>query len=384
MRAPALVRTPALVLGASLAAIALAACSTSTTTAVSVSGTKLTIYASEPPGATGGQAVTDVFDAEKLAFQQSSQKAGKYTLHFVPLHGAELTDNPRIAVQNSNAIAYLGEIQPGTSGDTVPITNELGLLEISPTDTAVYLTQATPAVSGSPGTFYPSSSQFHRTFARVVPTTAQEAKALVGEMHGLGLTKLFVKRDGSHYGVSFADEISGDAASAGLTVVSSPTDADAIFYGGAVSAAATTTLDALASQAPSAKLFGGSGLYDDTFVSGLSAAAQQNLYVSSPGFTSGSLSASGKQFGSAFAAAYGHQPVPEAIFGYEAMSALIAVLDREDALAGDRADVVSAFRTLNDRSSVLGTYSISGGDTSIAPFVIARVKSGALVPQALG
>jgi len=38
-------------------------------------GTKLTIYASEPPGATGGQAVTDVFDAEKLAFQQSSQKA---------------------------------------------------------------------------------------------------------------------------------------------------------------------------------------------------------------------------------------------------------------------------------------------------------------------
>jgi hypothetical protein len=76
--------------------------------------------------------------------------------------------------------------------------------------------------------------------------------------------------------------------------------------------------------------------------------------------------------------------VPEAIFGYEAMSALIAVLDREDALAGDRADVVSAFRTLNDRSSVLGTYSISGGDTSIAPFVIARVKSGALVPQALG
>jgi len=61
------------------------------------------------------------------------------------------------------------------------------------------------------------------------------------------LTKLFVKRDGSHYGVSFADEISGTPRRPADRRLLA-TDADAIFYGGAVSAAATTTLDALASR----------------------------------------------------------------------------------------------------------------------------------------
>ena len=64
------------------------------------------------------------------------------------------------------------------------------------------------------------------------------------------------------------------------------------------------------------------------------------------------------------------------------MSALVAVLGRQGKLAGNRADVVSAFRTLKDRTSVIGTYSIAGGDTSLAPFVIGRWQGGKLVPHA--
>ena len=52
-------------------------------------------------------------------------------------------------------------------------------------------------MSGSPSTFYPSRSTYHETFARVVPTTAQEAEAITAEMHSLGLTKLYVADDGS-------------------------------------------------------------------------------------------------------------------------------------------------------------------------------------------
>ncbi len=62
------------------------------------------------------------------------------------------------------------------------------------------------------------------------------------------------------------------------------------------------------------------------------------------------------------------------------MSALLAVLDQQGAKANDRADVVSAFRSLKDRSSAIGTYSISGGDPSIAPFIFAHVRGGQLVP----
>jgi ABC-type branched-subunit amino acid transport system substrate-binding protein len=386
MRAAALVRPRAAWLGAAFAALALvlAGCSTATNSAVTVSGGTLTIYAGQPPSGSGGQAATDALDAEQLALRQTGSKVGKFTVKLVPLHGAEISANARAAVQDSSAIAYLGELVPGTSQVSVQITNELGLLEVSPADTAVYLTQPTSAVSGAPSTFYPSSSTYHETFARVVPNTAQEAKALVAEMQRLHLSKLYVASDGRPYGASVALEVRQDAPSKGLSLVPSAAGADAVFYGGEPGTAATTALDQAAAASPSAKLFAASALYDDAFVAGLSSAAQQNLYVSSPGFTSGALTPAGKQFVSAFTSTYGHAPAVQAIFSYEAMSALLAVLKQSGANAGNRAVVVNGFRTLKNRQSVLGPYSIVGGDTSIAPFVIARPAGGKLVPRTQG
>ena len=324
-----------------------------------------------------------MLDAEQLAFSQASHTAGKFKLRLVSLDGAELSENARTAIQNQAAIAYLGEIQPGTSQVSVEINNELGLLEVSPTDTAVYLTQATPAVPGAPGNDYPSSSTYHRTFARVVPNTAQEAKAQVAEMQALHLSKLYLwPSDGLPYGAAIALEVRQDAPAHGLTLVSTPAAADAIFYGGVAGSTATQALDHAAAANPSATLFGPSGLYDDSFIAGLSAAAQKNLYVSSPGFLPRGLTAAGKQFASTFASTYGHQPAPQAIFGYEAMSAVVFVLQQHPALANDRADVVSEFLALKNRQSVLGTYSIDGGDTNIAPFIFARPEGGKLVPRA--
>jgi branched-chain amino acid transport system substrate-binding protein len=380
MRGLAVLRTRALPLGALLAALAVAGCSSQTNSVVSVTGTTLTIYGSQPTGGAGGQTAADVIDAEKLALKQNGSKVGKYTVTFVPLNGKELSDNPRTAIQNQSAIAYLGEIEPGTSQISVEITNELDLLQVSPTDTAVYLTQPTAAVPDAPGHYYPDSSSYHETFARVVPNTAQEAKAIVAEMQSLHLSKLYVGDDGQPYGASIALEVRQDAPAHGLTVVSSPSGADAVFYGSNSVSAATTAVDQAADQSPGAKLFVPSALYLSSFVSGLSAAAQHNLYVSSPGFSSSTLTPAGRQFESAFAAAWGHTPVPQAIFGYEAMASVLAVLKEAGGSADDRGTVVSDYRALKNRQSVLGTYSIVDGDTTIAPFVFARVQSGTLVP----
>jgi branched-chain amino acid transport system substrate-binding protein len=363
-------------------ALALAGCAAQSNSAVTVSGKTLTIYASRPPGGSGGQTAADVLDAEQLALQHAGTTVGKYTVKLVTLTGKEISDNARTAVQHSSAIAYLGEIEPGTSQDSVQITNELGLLEVSPTDTAAYLTEAVPEVSGSPTTFYPSRSTFHQTFARVVPTSAQEAKAIAAEMHSLGATKLYVADDGTPYGVTMAAEVRAVATKQGLSLVSGAASADAVFYGGNNAAAATKALDQAATASSAAKLFAPSALYADSFVAGLSAAAQKNLYVSAPGFTSSTLSPAGQQFVTAFRAAYHHAPVPQAIFGYEAMSAVLAVLRQAGTGAGSRATVVNDFLTLRNRQSALGTYSISSGDTSLAPFVFGHPRGGRLVPGA--
>jgi ABC-type branched-subunit amino acid transport system substrate-binding protein len=352
--------------------------------AVTVAGSTLAIYASLPPAS--DPVAADVLDAERLAFKQADGKAGKFSLQLHVVHGAEVSDDARQVISDNTAIAYLGEITPGTSGVSVQITNELGLLQVSPTDTSVFLTRATPAVKGSPLHFFPANGSFKETFGRVVPTTATEAKAIVARMKGQGVKTLDVADDSSDYGASVAQEIRSDATAAGLTVTGSASGADAVFYGGLPGTAATQALDAAASAAPSAKLYASSALYDDAFVAGLSSGAQGALTVSAPGFMPGKLDAVGKSFVTAFKGAYGHTPAPQAIFGYEAMRAIVATLVQAGAHAASRSTVVGDFRQLKRSAadSALGAYTINGGDTNIAPFVFAGVAGGKLVPRAQG
>jgi hypothetical protein len=61
---------------------------------------------------------------------------------------------------------------------------------------------------------------------------------------------------------------------------------------------------------------------------------------------------------------------------------VLAVLKQAGIGAGTRSTVVTDFRTLHDRQSVLGTYSLSSGDTNLAPFVFGRARGGTLVATA--
>ena len=307
---------------------------------------------------------------------------GSYTIHFKVLSGAKLSDNGRTAIEDQKAIAYLGELVPGTSQVSVEIVNQQGLLEVSPADTAIYLTQPIPPVSRTTQTFYPGHATYKETFARVVPNSGQEAKAIVQELGAEHATSLYVADDGQLYGAALALEVRTAAKAAGLSLASSAAGASAVFYAGNTvnRAAATRFLDQTASASPSAKLFVPSGLYDSSFVSGLSAGAQARLTVSSPGFLPKDLTGDGKAFASTFRTAYGHDPAPQAVFGYEAMRAVLATLAQAGTAANNRAVVVADFRNLKRTSgSAIGAYSISGGDPSIAPFVFARVRGGSLV-----
>ncbi|MDQ6816224.1 MAG: ABC transporter substrate-binding protein, partial [Actinomycetota bacterium] len=114
----------------------------------------------------------------------------------------------------------------------------------------------------------------------------------------------------------------------------------------------------------------------------LSPGAQTNLYLSAPGFLPNQLTPAGKRFVSSFQAAYQHAPAPEAIFGYEAMSAVLAALRQAGSAANNRATVLHDLLSRNETSSVLGAYRLQGsGDTTLSgPFSISRVRAGRLVP----
>jgi ABC-type branched-subunit amino acid transport system substrate-binding protein len=371
------------------AAAALAGCGTTSSSAVTVSGTTLTIYSSAPANTSDPALTQDIYRAEALAFQGHTT-IGKFSLKFVELTGKLPSDNARTAISNTKAIAYLGEVPPGVSADSMGITNAQDLLQVSATDTAIELTQSTSAVPGAPGSYYESHGTYGNTFARVVPSAAAEAKAQVAEMESRGVATLDVVNDGTPYGEAIALAVKDDLPSS-ITSSGSPSGASAVFCGCSSASFADQKFNAAAQANPQVKLFGPSALDNSTFAAGLTAGTS-NVYISSPGFLPTDLTSAGRTFVSNFTSAYGHRPDPQAIFGYEAMSALLGVIAEAGSGANNRATVVHDFFGIKNRPacvtlatncSVLGTYSIDGaGDTSLNAFVFSRLQGGTLVPFA--
>jgi branched-chain amino acid transport system substrate-binding protein len=365
--------------GCLLLAVAAAGCGAAGANSnVTATGKTLTIYAG-PPGS-GGQAAQDVIDAERLALSQAGGKAGSFSVRMVALNGRKVSDDARQVIKDTSSIAYLGEVLPGASADSLGITNSQNLLQVTPTDTALALTQTSSAVANSPTLYYESLKTYGRTFARVVPSDALTAKALVSEIGSRGVKRLYVAADDSDYGRALATAVSSNAASASITVQHTASGADGILYAGTSGAGAAQLFNGAGGNvrlfAPSAPAL------DPAFGSTLSAGVAKRVEVCTPGFLPSGLSASARQqFATPFQAAYGHTPSTQAIFGYEAMSAVLAVLREAGSAANNRGIVVRDFFKIKNRPSVLGTYSIDvAGDTSIGPFVFNRIKSGQLAP----
>jgi branched-chain amino acid transport system substrate-binding protein len=362
-------------LAAALLAGAVGGCGTTQTgssSTVTATGRTLSIWLSVPSGASAAE--QDVLAAERLAFAVHEREVTRFSLRLRGVAGAELSDNARAAIQDPSAIAYLGELAPGGSDGTVGITNALDLLQVSPTDTALELTQATPAVSGAPARYYEQLGSYGHTFARMAPNTAHEARAQVGEMQRLGVSSLYVTDDGSDYGRALAAAVRHAATGASLKLAGSVAAAAAMFYAGSPAAAAPALRHAAQARA-GLKLFGSSSLADPGLTSQL--AGVGTLYVSVP--APGADAQGG--FLHAFVSAYHHRPAPEAAFGYAAMSAVLSTLQEAGAAANDRGTVVRDFHRIRNRSSVIGTYSIdAAGDTSLADFGFERLSHGAFVP----
>jgi branched-chain amino acid transport system substrate-binding protein len=379
MRSAVLARGRAACACALLAAV-VAGCSSSgsANSSVTVSGNVLTVYVSAAP-TDQPQVAQDVLDAEQLAFQQGPHTVGGRTIRMLKVRDATISAQARTVIQDASSIAYLGEVVPGASYASLGITNALDILQVAPTDTALELTQTSPAVANAPDGYYESLSTYGRTFARVVPSSAAEARAQVQEMQALGVRKLYVPSDGSDYGAAIAYAVSHDVG-AGITVVGSQAAADGVFYGSASPTVAAHFFNGVAGSNTTAKLFGPSALDAPAFVSALSPAVR-NLYISVPGFLKADLTPAGAAFVTQFKSTFGHEPAPQAIFGYEAMAAVLSVLKQAGTAANDRTTVVKDFFAIKNRPSVLGTYSIdSNGDTSLAPFVFSRLQGGRLMP----
>jgi branched-chain amino acid transport system substrate-binding protein len=392
---------------AAVVAIGLAACGGNDNSSTSGGGggrTSLTIYSSLPLQGESRPQSEDVVDGEKLALEEAGGKVGKFTIKYVSLDDATAaagkwdpgatSSDARKAAQDSSTIVYLGEFNSGASSISIPILNEAGILQISPSNTAVGLTRSQGADKGEPDKYYPSGK---RTYGRVVPADHIQAAAQVTYQKDSGCKKTYILNDKEVYGKGLADQVQTIAKAQGLQIAGNEgidtkaanfrslaqkvkaSGADCMFFGGITQNKGVQVFTDVNAANPTMKLFGPDGVAD-IFVTKISNKVAAQTYITNPTLDPKLYPPAAQDFFKTFKQKYGHDPYPYAIYGYEAMKVALTAIQNAGDKGNDRAAVIDAFFKIKNRDSVLGKYSIDeNGDTTLTDYGADRVKNKKLV-----
>ena len=357
-------------------------------------GGSLTVYSSLPLQGASRPQSEDVIKGIKLALKQKGNKCGDFTISYKSLDDATAaagkweagatSANARKAAQDDNAIAYIGEFNSGASAISIPITNEAGMLHVSPANTAVGLTKELGAEPGEPDKYYPSGE---RNYGRVVPADFIQGAAQAQWMKDEGVTSVYILDDAEVYGKGVAKNTEASAEKLGIKIAGTDSwdgkaanyralaskikssGADAVFTGGIIDNNAPQLYKDLNAAMPDAKLFGPDGVATVDFTKEIPDDVAKQTYMTVASVPPDELPPAGQQFYKDYEAEYGEprdEIDPYAIFGYEAMAVVC------DAIAqggDDRAAVIDAFFSTKGRESPLGTYDIDAdGDTTLSTY----------------
>jgi branched-chain amino acid transport system substrate-binding protein len=369
-------------------------------------GGSLTVYSSLPLQGASRPQSEDVIRGIELALKQKGGKCGDFTIQYESLDDAtaaagkweagQTSANARKVAQDESAIAYIGEFNSGASAISIPITNEAGLLHVSPSNTALGLTKGgAGAEPGEPDKYYPTGE---RNYGRVVPIDTIQGAAQAQWMSDEGVQSVYILDDAEVYGkgvaantktaaeelgIQIAGEDSWDGKASNYRALASKiqsSGADAVFTGGIIDNNAPQLYKDLNAAMPDAKLFGPDGVATVDFTAEIPDKVQQQTYLTAPTLAPEELPPAGQQFYEDYEAEYGEpqdEIDPYAVYGYEAMSIVCdAIAEGGD----DKAAVIDAFFATKGRESPLGTYDIDpDGDTTLSDYGGYRAEGGKLV-----
>jgi branched-chain amino acid transport system substrate-binding protein len=209
-----------LALGALVLALLIAGCGIAGTAKIEA---PVTVYISLPLTGPHGSEGRDAADGARLALEQAQGKAGSIQVRATFLDDAKgkvwdpvvVGANARQAVQDSSAAAYIGELDSEPTRASVPITNDAGLVQVSPGAGGVDLTQPAAGYPDSPDRYRPSGTP---NFARTVPSDAVVADAAADWVSELGLKSAFAIAGDTPFQNLMANEFSSAATEHGIQV----------------------------------------------------------------------------------------------------------------------------------------------------------------------
>jgi branched-chain amino acid transport system substrate-binding protein len=359
----------------------------------------LTVYISVPAHGVEARAGQATAVGAQLALSDAHGRAGEREVKLVRLDDSKpegptwdpsmVEANAKRAAADPAAIAYIGELDEGGSAISIPVTNDAGMLQVSPLDGLTTLTRNQPgaAFGTGPARYYPNGK---RTFLRLVPTDALQAEELIKWAGEQGVRRPVVIQDDQVFSRALAQQAVIMAERAGMVVTGllEPRDdpagfeefalrvaqdrPDAVIYTGLGDATAGPLLAAVKRRLPGVRVFGSSAL-----ASASPRPSLPDVDLLTPLRPASEYGPRARRALARLKARRVGVPRTEALYGYEAMRVVLDAINAAGAAAGDRAAVARAGLTSRSRGSVIGNYTVlPTGDVSPTSFAAYR-QSGA-------
>src|ERR687895_671677 len=226
-----------------------------------------------------------------------------------------------------------------------------------------------------------------------------QGAALATLMQQDGCTQVFMTNDKEVYGAGLARNIENSAESIGLEIMANEEidknapnyrslagnaqGADCFVYSGITANNAVQLFKDFDAALPDEQLYGPDGIceagFTDPAEGGIPAGVASKFKCTVATLSPDEYPPEGQEFFTQFEEKYGEpNPDPYAIYGYEAMRLALDAIERSG--TGEKADILQALFETQDRSSVLGTYSIDeNGDTTLTDYGVYTIRDGELV-----
>jgi branched-chain amino acid transport system substrate-binding protein len=350
------------------------------------SSSTIDIYSSEPlEGTSLAQTSTIVSELKTVL---DGQKVGNFTIKFISLDDASAANkgdwdgtveqsNATMAVNDPDAMAYIGTYNSGAAKLSIPILNGACLAMFSPANSYPGLTKAVAGVTtpGEPGSYYPNN---YLNYARDINTDDVQGGASSEWAYSLGFKTAYVIDDGQTYGQGIGrawaqhfGKIGGKVVSANATTEDydpSATDyqalaqkikasgADVVFIGAITGQGTAKLWKDIRSVNPTIAMFGPDGVNEKSWFTGAGSAAV-GTYLTFGGVDVSQLTGTGKTWAAAYEAANnGTQPPFYAAYGHAAGQIILNALTQ--AGTNDRYAVLQAMMATANLDTVIGSFTL--------------------------
>jgi branched-chain amino acid transport system substrate-binding protein len=293
-----------------------------------------------------------------------------------PAQGAQ---NIKTFIADPTVLGVIGPFNSNVAKAEIPLTNDAGLAQISPSNTNTGLTKGDAAKT------LRSSHSDTIAYFRVCTTDDRQGAAGAQFARKLGFKKVFVIDDNETYGKGLADVFESDFAKLGGTVLGHEhitknqqdfkalltkirsVGPDAVFFGGTTASGGGL----VRKQMPDVGLgsiayIGGDGISDEEFIKQTGSAADNSYYTVAAPETS--KLATAKTFIAAYKKRFGEEPGPYSANAYAAAQIIVAAIVKSGANP-TRADVLKNVAATSSINTPIGTIGFDKNGDTTAPIL---------------